>query len=120
MATYTDALRGYAYKVHKRDNFKCRYCGVDGLQSFDVWLTLTLDHLLPKDHPNCNNQECMVTACHFCNTADNRYFDKAEQYDLQFDNLTPDQLVEQRRGHVEKTRHEYRVFWETQVRAKAE
>jgi len=120
METYTDALRGYAYEVHKRDNFRCRYCGVDGLQSFDVWLTLTLDHLLPKDHPNPNNQEYMVTACHFCNTADNRHFDKAEQYGLQFDNMTPEQLVEQRRKYVHITRNEYRDFWETQVKSQIE
>lgn len=30
MPGFTDALRGYAFAVHKRDGFKCRYCGLDG------------------------------------------------------------------------------------------
>lgn len=47
----------------------------------------------------------------FCNTADNRYFDLALKRALQFDGLTPDQLLEQRRPYVEKTRESYRAFW---------
>lgn len=27
MASFSDALRGYAYPVHRRDGFRCRYCG---------------------------------------------------------------------------------------------
>ena len=55
MPGFTDALRGYAFPVHQRDGFKCRYCGLDGTQSFANWLSLSWDHLLPKDHPNRDN-----------------------------------------------------------------
>lgn len=116
MANHTDALRGYAFQVHKRDGFKCRYCGLDGTKAFDTWLTLSLDHLLPKGHPNRNNQDYMVTACQFCNTADNRYFDLAEKRGLKFDGLTPDELVAQRLRYVQTTRQNYRAFWEESVR----
>jgi hypothetical protein len=59
MAKYTDSLRGYAFAVHKRDSFRCRYCGIDGTKSFDTWLTLSWDHLLPKGHPNRDKLEFM-------------------------------------------------------------
>src|SRR5881396_3658990 len=116
MPGFTDALRGYAFPVHQRDGFKCRYCGLDGTQSFANWLSLSWDHLLPKDHPNRDNLEFIVTACMFCNTADNRYFDLALKRGLQFDGLGPDELVEQRRPYVEKTRQSYQAFWEENVR----
>lgn len=116
MPGFTDALRGYAFPVHKRDNFKCRYCGLDGSQSFANWLSLSWDHLLPKGYPNRDDLDYIVTACMFCNTADNRYFDHAEKRGLQFAGLTPDELVAQRLSYVEKTRRSYQEFWEEHVR----
>ncbi len=118
MAKYTDALRGYAFGVHKRDNFRCRYCGIDGTKSFDTWLTLSWDHLLPKEHPNRDNPDFIVTACNFCNTADNRYFEQAKKRGLEFDGMTADELVAQRLPYVMKTRQSYREFWEKSVVAR--
>lgn len=118
MAKFTDALRGYALEIHQRDGFKCRYCGVDGTTAFDAWLTLSLDHLLPKGHPNRENPEFMVTSCHFCNTADNRYFDFAEERGLQFDGMSRDDLVAQRMSWIQATREQYKAFWEAKVRAR--
>jgi hypothetical protein len=115
---FTDALRGYVFPVHKRDNFMCRYCGLDGTQSFAHWLSLSWDHLLPQGYPNRDNLDYIVTACMFCNTADNRYFDHAEQRGLRFDGLTPDELVTRRLHYVEKTRRSYQEFWEKYVRPK--
>ena len=104
MSGFTDALRGYAYPVHRRDGFRCRYCGLDGTSSFGNWLSLSWDHLLPKGDPRRNDPDYIVTACMFCNVADNRYFDLAEKRGLRFDGLTPDELVAQRLPYVEATR----------------
>ncbi len=115
MTTYTDdSLRGYGHRIYERDNFTCRYCGVDGRTSFDVWLTLSVDHLLPKGHPLRDEEEFMVTACKFCNTADNHYFTK---YGFSFDGMTPDELVERRRKYVHAVRQQYCAFWEENVKA---
>ncbi len=115
MSSFTDSLRGYAFLTHKRDNFTCRYCGVDGKGSFDTWLTLSWDHLLPKGHPDRDNPDFIVAACKFCNTADNRYFDLAEKRGLAFDGMSPDELVEQRRPYVLTTRESYKAFWDKNV-----
>ena len=115
MPAFTDSLRGYAYPIHRRDGFRCRYCGADGSTSFDTWLTLSWDHLLPKGHPERDNPEYIVTACNFCNTADNRYFDLALKRGLSFDGLSQEQLVAQRKPYVMRTRAAYREFWGERV-----
>ncbi len=113
--TYSDSLRGYAYPIHKRDRFICRYCGLDGTSSFSDWLSLSQDHLLPRGHSDRENPEFIVTSCMFCNTADNRYFDLAEKRGLRFEGITPDELVEQRKPYVDSTRRSYREFWGSNV-----
>jgi hypothetical protein len=118
MAGFDDALRGYAFPIHRRDGFRCRYCGLDGTGSFATWLSLSWDHLLPKGHPNRDNRDYIVTACMFCNTADNRYFDLAEKRGLRFEGLTPDELVTQRLSYVEATRSSYREFWAAHVQSR--
>lgn len=116
MRCFTDSLRGYGFTIHQRDHFQCRYCGADGTKSFETWLTLSCDHLLPKGDPNRDNPEYIVTACQFCNVADNRYFDHAEIRGLGFDGKTPDELVAQRLPFIEQTRENYRDFWENRVK----
>lgn len=120
MVKFTDALRGYAFEILRRDGFRCQYCGLDGTRSFERWLSLSWDHLLPKGHPSRNDPEYIVTACMFCNTADNRYFDLALKRGLQFDGLTRDELVRQRRPYVEATRRNYFEFWEAKVSSATE
>src|SRR5258708_1013005 len=104
MTNFSDSLRGYGAEIYRRDNYKCRYCGADGSKSFETWLTLSCDHLLPKWHPDRENPNYIVTACNFCNTADNRYFDKAEKLGLIFEGKTPNELIAQRLPYVEKVR----------------
>ena len=118
MTKFSDSLRGYAYKILARDGYKCCYCGLDGSKSFESWLSLSWDHLLPKDHPDRDNPDFIVTACNFCNTADNRYFDQAKKRNLQFDNLTREELIAQRLPYVMKTRQNYREFWDEHVASK--
>jgi hypothetical protein len=113
---YGDALRGYAHAIHQRDNFTCRYCGLDGKLSFSAWLSLSWDHLLPRGHPQRDNPDYIVTACNFCNTADNRYFDLALKRGITFDGLSPTELVAQRLPFVKRTRDQYEAFWEEHVK----
>lgn len=117
MPKFTDSLRGYAYETMIRDGFRCRYCGLDGTVSFENWLQLTEEHLLPKGHPLRNDREFIVCACNFCNVADNRYFDLAISRGLAFEDLTAEALIEQRRPYVERTRSSYRDFWEANVKS---
>ena len=115
MTQRDSSLTGYAFPIHKRDGFVCRYCGLDGKASFETWLTLSQDHLLPKGHPDRDNLDYIVTACAFCNVAENHCFESAAKRNLQFEGLSPDELVAQRRPYVLAVRQKYREFWEQEV-----
>lgn len=115
MAAYTDSLRGYSYAIHMRDGFRCVYCGMDGHESLSHWLTLSSDHLLPTGHPQRENPKFIATACQFCNTAANRYFDMAMREGLTFDGKSRVELIAQRRPYVMKTRQDYKQFWQEKV-----
>lgn len=60
--------RAEALKVFQRDQFKCQYCGMDGLASFENWMLLTIDHVHPYAHGGARHSQNQVTACQPCNT----------------------------------------------------
>ncbi len=56
MPKFGDALRGYGHEVLNRDGFRCQYCGFDGT-TFQAWLLLSVDHLLPTGDPKREDQD---------------------------------------------------------------
>jgi hypothetical protein len=60
---------------------KCAYCGTDLTASYEVWLTMALDHVVPTsickimdiDRAWCDDYSNMVLACAACNGFCNRY-----------------------------------------------
>jgi len=106
MTSYNDALRGYAHSVLKRDAFRCRYCGWDGSQ-WPNWLYLSWDHLLPKGHPQRDDERYIVCACRFCNECCNRT-------KFQVDGRAPEEIVEAKRAAINKVRNDYFQFWDSE------
>ena len=67
--------------MHKTGQHRCAYCGIDLTASYENWLTMTLDHVVPvsvgkaleipkewlEDYSNA------VLACAACNTFANHY-----------------------------------------------
>ena len=49
-----------SWKVFKRDDYKCRYCGRDGIP-------LTVDHLVIWEKGGSSIEENLVTSCKKCN-----------------------------------------------------
>ena len=49
-----------AWKVYKRDNYTCRYCGVSGIP-------LTVDHLVLWEDGGPTTEENLFTSCKKCN-----------------------------------------------------
>jgi len=104
MPNFQDSLRGYSFPTHKRDNFVCVYCGLDG-KVWPNWLYLSRDHLLPQGDPNRDNPEYIVTACLFCNYLHNR-----TKFPVEGKNR--DELISQKKKKLMERRREYRAFWE--------
>lgn len=53
-------------EIQARDKYICQYCGKDGLDSFDSWDSMTVDHFNGDHEDNSNSN--LKTACHFCNS----------------------------------------------------
>jgi len=52
--------QGISWRVYKRDNYKCRYCGKEGIP-------MTVDHLVLWENGGPSIEENLVTACRRCN-----------------------------------------------------
>ena len=107
---FQDSLRGYAHNVHKRDGFKCVYCGWDGSQ-WPNWLFLSWDHLLPKGNRRRDDEDYIVTACIFCNVCHNR-----TKFPVR--GKSPKQIIEIKCKAIMEKRAEYQEFWKEQVKGK--
>ncbi len=54
-------------KILERDAYKCQYCGLDGLASFENSLLMTVDFVHPRAHGGKKDPSNLVTACRPCN-----------------------------------------------------
>lgn len=92
-----------AIKIFERDNYQCRYCGLDGRTSFENWLILTVDFVHPRAHGGAKHGENLVTACQPCNTIKGLHSFKS---------------FEDARAYVLKRRAEWKSTYESQAAGK--
>ena len=94
--------REEAMKVFKRDHFKCQYCGLDGLHSYENWLVMTIDHIHPHARGGSRSMDNLVTACQPCNVL------KGKREHASFEDA---------KKHVLAKREEWRKEYHEQVKA---
>lgn len=54
-------------KILERDHYRCRYCGLDGMASFENSLIMTVDFVKPRARGGKKEARNLVTACRPCN-----------------------------------------------------
>jgi 5-methylcytosine-specific restriction endonuclease McrA len=54
-------------KVLERDQYRCQYCGLDGMASFENSLIMSVDFIQPRARKGKKEPENLVTACRPCN-----------------------------------------------------
>ena len=73
-------------EILKRDQYRCQYCGLDGLASFENALALSVDFVIPRARQGKKNPRNLVACCRSCNMIKGkrmyRSFDEAKQYVL--------------------------------------
>ena len=73
-------------KILTRDRFQCQYCGLDGLNSFENSLMMTVDFVVPRALRGKRDPSNLVAACRPCNLMKGRHrfhsFDEAKNYVL--------------------------------------
>jgi hypothetical protein len=75
------ARHGYGPPVFERDGYVCVYCGLNMLASYEGWLQLSVDHVIPQQMIKRNDYRKdwiedlanLVTCCRSCNEFGNRF-----------------------------------------------
>jgi 5-methylcytosine-specific restriction endonuclease McrA len=53
--------------ILKRDQFRCQYCGLDGMASFENSLIMSVDFVIPRARKGKKDPRNLVAACRPCN-----------------------------------------------------
>src|ERR1700680_5297126 len=59
--------------ILKRDQFRCQYCGLDGMANFENSLIMTVDFVIPRARKGKKDPRNLVTACRPCNLLKGRH-----------------------------------------------
>lgn len=73
-------------RILKRDHFRCQYCGLDGMASFQNALAMGVDFVVPRARKGKKNSHNLVACCRSCNVLKGRRvfssFEQAKTYVL--------------------------------------
>ena len=73
-------------KILERDQYRCRYCGLDGKASFENALVMSVDFVHPRAHKGKKHPANLVACCRPCNmikgTRVYKNFEEARDYVL--------------------------------------
>jgi 5-methylcytosine-specific restriction endonuclease McrA len=86
--------------ILKRDQYRCQYCGLDGMANFENFLIMTVDFIIPRARKGKKDDRNLVAACRPCNTL------KGERTYSNF---------EEAKEYVLKKREELRKEWEAKT-----
>ena len=53
--------------ILERDDYRCQYCGLDGMSNFENSLIMTVDFVHPRTHSGKKTPANLVTSCRPCN-----------------------------------------------------
>jgi len=73
-------------RILDRDLYRCQYCGLDGMASFDNALNMSVDFVVPRARKGKKDPKNLVACCRACNMIKGRRvyanFDEAKDYVL--------------------------------------
>ena len=74
-------------KILERDQFCCRYCGLDGKASFENALVMSVDFVMPRARKGKKDPANLVACCRPCNSIKGtrvyKSFEDAKKYVLE-------------------------------------
>jgi 5-methylcytosine-specific restriction endonuclease McrA len=88
-------------EILERDNYRCRYCGLDGNANFENALAMSVDFVMPRARKGKKDPANLVACCRTCNTI------KGKKVYKNFEDA---------RAHVLERRAELRKTWEEKGR----
>lgn len=94
-------------RVFRKNKFICKYCGFDG-GSFENWVQMSLDHILPICCGGDDAEENLTPCCRWCNSVTSRMKFAKDQ--------SREDIIRLKREKVQNTRREEYKEWERRVR----
>jgi len=91
-------------KILERDNYVCRYCGLDGRASFENALMMRVDFVIPRARKGKKEPGNLVSCCTPCNTI------KGTRVYKNFEDA---------RAYVLEQRDQLRKAWESKIASPA-
>jgi HNH endonuclease len=88
--------------ILERDGYRCQYCGLDGLASFENALAMSVDFVMPRARKGKKDPRNLVACCRSCNMI------KGRRVYRSFDEA---------KAHVLARREELREAWEAKKSA---
>lgn len=87
-------------RILERDRYRCQYCGLDGMSSFENSLVMSVDFVLPRARKGKKDSTNLVTACRACNLIKGQMVFKS---------------LEEAKAYVLQRRSELRQEWEPKM-----
>ena len=87
-------------EILKRDRFRCQYCGLDGMTSFENSLVMSVDFVIPRARKGKKDPRNLVAACRACNIV------KGQRHFNSFEDA---------KAYIRTRREELRQEWEARV-----
>jgi hypothetical protein len=73
-------------RILERDAYRCQYCGLDGMASFENAMNMSVDFVVPRARKGKKDDRNLVACCRSCNMIKGRRvyrsFDEAKAYVL--------------------------------------
>lgn len=91
-------------RILERDQYRCQYCGLDGLASFENALAMSVDFVIPRARKGKKDDRNLVACCHSCNTLKGRRVYRN---------------IEEAKSYVLAQREKLRKAWEARANAPA-
>jgi 5-methylcytosine-specific restriction endonuclease McrA len=86
--------------ILERDQFRCQYCGLDGMASFENALVMSVDFVVPRARKGKKDPRNLVACCRPCNMIKGRRIYRS---------------FEEAKAYVLARREELRKAWETKT-----
>ncbi|SRR5712691_7285832 len=87
-------------RILERDQFRCQYCGLDGMANFENALVMSVDFVVPRARKGKKDPKNLVACCRPCNTIKGRRVYGS---------------FEEAKAHVLARREELRKAWQSKT-----
>lgn len=100
-------------KVYHNDKYRCVYCGKDMLKDLDLWLSLEVDHIIPKSKGGNDDLNNLVTSCNVCNKYKSNYLSVKYNSDISvlINAVKRNEILDDIRRHILNKRLIHQIRW---------